>query len=174
MRIIAGNLKNKSIKSPGGTKTHPMSEKIRGAIFNALGDIEGLSVLDAYSGSGALSLEAVSRGAAKVVAIDIDKNATDIVNFNVVNLDSKEKIQVTKANIKSWLSNNQEVKFDLILADPPFDGIDPTAIDQLGKHLSPGGILCLNWPGHTDLPEIDKVSVISTKKYGDAQLGFYK
>jgi 16S rRNA (guanine966-N2)-methyltransferase len=59
MRIIAGELKGRNIQEPYGHRTHPMSEKVRGAVFNALGDIEGLAVLDAFAGTGALSFEAV-------------------------------------------------------------------------------------------------------------------
>ena len=64
MRIIAGSLGGRVFKAPSGHRTHPMSEKIRGAIFNALGDISDLTVLDAFTGSGALCFEAVSRGVA--------------------------------------------------------------------------------------------------------------
>lgn len=63
LRVISGSLGGRLINSPPGNKTHPMSEKMRGAIFNILGNIEGLDVLDAYSGSGAIALEAISRKA---------------------------------------------------------------------------------------------------------------
>jgi 16S rRNA (guanine966-N2)-methyltransferase len=69
MRVVAGSLKGRIFNEPSGHQTHPMSEKVRGALFNALGDIEGLSVLDAFAGSGALSFEAVSRGAKSVVRL---------------------------------------------------------------------------------------------------------
>ena len=70
MRIISGVLGGRVFKAPNGNKTHPMSEKIRGAMFNSLGDISGLTVLDAFSGSGAVAIEAFSRGAEHVVAVD--------------------------------------------------------------------------------------------------------
>jgi 16S rRNA (guanine966-N2)-methyltransferase len=72
VRIIAGSLKGRTFSEPHGHRTHPMSEKVRGALFNALGDIEGLTFLDAFAGSGALSFEAASRGAKSVIAIDKD------------------------------------------------------------------------------------------------------
>jgi 16S rRNA (guanine966-N2)-methyltransferase len=75
MRVIAGFLGGRNFDSPGGHRTHPMSDKVRGAVFGVLGDIKGLSVLDAFAGSGALSIEAVSRGAKYAVAIDVDKRA---------------------------------------------------------------------------------------------------
>ena len=70
MRIIAGDLKGREFKSPRGRTTRPMSEKTRGALFNTLGDIEGLSVLDGFAGSGALVFEAISRGAVSALAIE--------------------------------------------------------------------------------------------------------
>ena len=72
MRIIAGYLGGRQFNSPRSNRTHPMSDKARGGLFNALGDISGLTVLDAFAGSGALSFEAISRGAESVIAVDID------------------------------------------------------------------------------------------------------
>ena len=70
MRVIAGRLRGRQFKSPPGRRSHPMSEKMRGALFNVLGDIEGLTLLDAFSGSGAISFEAISRGARSVQAVE--------------------------------------------------------------------------------------------------------
>ena len=72
MRVIAGRLGGRNFDSPKTQRTHPMSDKVRGALFNALGDLGGLTVLDAFAGSGACSLEAASRGATEVLAIDIN------------------------------------------------------------------------------------------------------
>jgi 16S rRNA (guanine966-N2)-methyltransferase len=83
MRIIAGRLGGRHFASPQGRRTHPMSDKMRGALFNALGDIDGLSVLDAFAGSGALAFEAVSRGAGHAVAIDVDKSAQRAIAENI-------------------------------------------------------------------------------------------
>jgi len=71
VRIIAGYLSGRQFNSPRSNRTHPMSDKARGGLFNSLGDISGLSLLDAFAGSGALSFEAISRGTASSVAVDI-------------------------------------------------------------------------------------------------------
>ncbi|MGD0284569.1 MAG: RsmD family RNA methyltransferase, partial [Candidatus Saccharimonadales bacterium] len=83
LRIIAGEFKNQKYLSPGTAATHPMSEKLRSALFNILGDIEGLNVLDAYSGSGGIGLEAISRGAAAVTLIDSDIAAQKVAANNI-------------------------------------------------------------------------------------------
>ena len=86
MRIVSGQLKGQQFQSPHGHRTHPMAEKVRGALFNILGDIEGLTFLDAFAGSGALAFEAASRAAASVTAIDKDSSAHQIIEHNLKDL----------------------------------------------------------------------------------------
>ncbi|HKX24038.1 MAG TPA: RsmD family RNA methyltransferase, partial [Candidatus Saccharimonadales bacterium] len=83
MRVIAGELGGRFFAGPDSTATHPMAERVRGAMFNALGDIEGLTVLDAFAGSGALAFEAISRGAKSVVVVERDKRAQRIIAENI-------------------------------------------------------------------------------------------
>ena len=85
-----------------------MSDKVRGALFNALGDVNGLTVLDAFAGSGALSLEAVSRGARSVVAVDIDSEAFKTIVSNVETLGIEDRVTVLRKNISGWARNNQQ------------------------------------------------------------------
>jgi len=124
-----------------------MSDKARGALFNALGDIHGLSILDSFAGSGALSLEAVSRGAGKVLAIDIDVEAVKTIAKNVQALKLEDIITVRRKNISGWSRNNQNLQFDIVLADPPYDDIRPDVLDRLTVHVKPGGLLVISWPG---------------------------
>src|SRR3982751_244511 len=102
MRIIAGELKGREFRSPHGHKTHPMSDKVRGALFNVLGDIEGLTFLDAFAGSGALAFEAASRGAKSVVAVDNDSSAHKIIGQNIKDLRLEKIVKVTRANTGGW------------------------------------------------------------------------
>ena len=83
MRVVSGSLGGRLFDSPRTHRTHPMSEKARGALFNTLGDIHGLRILDAYAGSGAITIEAESRGAQHVTAIDIDVEAIRTIASNV-------------------------------------------------------------------------------------------
>src|SRR6185369_4075488 len=102
----------------------------RGALFNALGDLGGLHVLDAFAGSGACSIEAVSRGAASVLAIDIDPEAVKTIAENVRKLDLEDVITVRRKNISGWSRNNQDKKFDVVLADPPYTDIRPDVLER--------------------------------------------
>lgn len=174
MRIIAGHLKGREFKTPHGHKTHPMSDKVRGALFNVLGDIEGLTFLDAFAGSGALAFEAASRGAKLITAIDKDSSAHKTLEQNVKQLGIK-CIKVTKANIGGWSLHNMQKQFDIVLLDPPYDEIKTNLLQKLIKrHLKPGGLTVLSYPGNTKPPEFENSEVAVDKNYGDAQLVFYR
>jgi 16S rRNA (guanine966-N2)-methyltransferase len=160
--------------SPQGHRTHPMSERVRGGLFNALGDIDNLTVLDAFAGSGALAFEAISRGAASALAIEIDKRAQDAIARNIRTLGLSKQIKLVRANCSSWSDNNAETQFDIVLSAPPYDDLQPSVVQKLVKHTKPGGLYVLDWPGKQALPELEDLELLTAKDYGDAQLAFYR
>ncbi|HEX5456274.1 MAG TPA: RsmD family RNA methyltransferase [Candidatus Saccharimonadales bacterium] len=174
MRIIAGSLGGRQFDAPKGRRTHPMSEKARGGLFSALGDIEGLSILDAFGGSGAISFEAVSRGAKHAIAIDIDKNAVNTIAGNAKKLDIKDKIKAIRANSSGWSDNNPDARFGIIICDPPFEQIKINIIQKLAGHLADNGIFIANIPGSLEPFELQLLEIVKTKNYGDTTLVFYK
>lgn len=175
MRIIAGSLKGQQFSSPHGHKTHPMSDKIRGALFNVLGDIDGLTFLDAFAGSGALAFEAASRGAKSVVAVDKDSSAHKTIEQNVKSLHLQKIVHVIKANTGGWSIHNMEKKFDIVLLDPSYQDVPDPLLDRLVKrHIKNGGLAVLSYPGYMEPPLFDKTQIVANKNYGDAQLVFYR
>lgn len=174
MRIIAGRLGGRLFDSPSGHRTHPMSDKARGALFNVLGDIEGLTVLDAFAGSGALSFEAISRGAAHALATEIDKPAQRIIEQNVQALGLKEHVKLVKASAGAWLQTNPDATFDLVLCDPPYDDLQPNLLSRLAERVGTSGLFVLSWPGNLDPPEFTNLSQVEQRSYGDIQLIFYR
>lgn len=174
MRVIAGRLGGRNFLSPHTHRTHPMSDKVRGALFNALGDLDGLAVLDAYAGSGACSIEAVSRGAVRVLAIDIDPEAVKTIAENVKSLDLSREIRVKRANVSGWSRNHQAEQFDIVVADPPYDDVRPDVLERLTVHVRPGGLFVLSWPGSEPVREFAGLQIAAHKLYGDAQLVFYR
>jgi 16S rRNA (guanine966-N2)-methyltransferase len=175
MRIIAGELKGREFKSPHGHRTHPMSDKMRGALFNALGDIEGLSFLDVFAGSGALAFEAASRGAATVYAIDKDSAAHNVLDNNVKDLKLGKKVHVSRANAAGWSIHNMERRFDILLLDPPYEDLQLNLLQKLIKrHVKPDGLAVLSFPGKQTAPQFDKAMPVHNKHYGDSQLVFYR
>jgi len=150
-----------------------MSDKLRGAIFNILGDINGLSVLDAFSGSGALAFEAVSRGASRVIAIDSDRQAQQTIAANIKSLNMSEKVKLIKASVNAWLTTSDEM-FDIILADPPYDDLQIPLLVRLTARVKNGSLLVLSWPGNVEIPVLDSLTLVSCKGYGDARLVFFR
>lgn len=166
-------MRGQQFKSPPGHRSHPMSEKMRGALFNALGDIDGLRVLDAYAGSGALSYEAISRGAAAVTAVEKSVLAYRTIKRNIEAL-SMDSIHATRANVSTWSDNQVDTVFDIVLADPPYNDIRPDILAKLTRHLKPSGVFVVSWPGSEEPVHFSGVEMIKHLKHGDSSLVFYK
>lgn len=174
MRIISGLLKGRQFATPHGHVTHPMGDKVKGALFNMLGDITGLTVLDPYGGSGALSFEAISRGAKYVEIIELDKNAQRTVAENIGSLGIADRIKLTPGNCIRWSQRYPEKMFDLVLADPPYDSVLIGTIEKLARHVKNGGILVLSWPKHVEVTDMDGFEIIKSSLYANARLVFYR
>jgi len=173
IRIIAGQFGSRLIDTPAKASIHPMSERMRGALFNSLGDISGKSLLDAFAGSGAVGLEAVSRGARVVTLIEQDRQANAIIrqNINLLKIKSAKLIQ---ANVFGWAERNGE-KFDIIVADPPYERVDAKkVVDKLKNHLNTNGIMILSHTGRAEPPIVDGVVVVETRSYANGTLTFYR
>lgn len=175
MRIVAGSLKGRQFFEPQGRGTHPMAERVRGALFNVLGDLDGLSVLDAFAGSGALSFEAASHGAKNVIAIEKDRAAHSVIDRNIHELGVGRIVKAIRANAGGWSIHNMEKKFDVVLLAPPYDDLQKNLLDTLvRRHVKPGGLMVLDWPGKQEAPEFEQLKQAAAKNYGDAQLVFYR
>lgn len=175
MRIISGSLKGRNFNSVPGHRTHPMGERIRGALFNALGDIEGLTVLDAYAGTGAISIEAISRGAEHATAIELDSTAYRTVRENIQLLGLTDKISATRAAVKGWSRRHQNQHFDIVILDPPYNEFDPKELLNLRKHVKKGGLIVLSLPPKTGFQYGESnQELLLHKTYGDAELYFYR
>jgi 16S rRNA (guanine966-N2)-methyltransferase len=114
VRIVAGRYKGRTLYAPRGSAVRPTSDKIRGAIFNVLGDIEGLRVLDLFAGTGALGIEALSRGVADATFVDTDP-APAQRNLDAIGVASK----VQRVDALRFLANTI-ARFDLVFLDPPY------------------------------------------------------
>ncbi len=174
MRVIAGRLSGRNYEAPKGHRTHPMSEKMRGAIFGSLGDIEGLRVFDPFSGSGALAIEAVSRGASSAVVIEVDPRAYNVIKSNIVKLGIEDQVKVVKAYAGAWSTRHQIEKFDVVLLDPPYDVVPYRDLKRMARHVAESGVLVLSWPGKADWYPFEGLELVQSKQYGDSALHFYQ
>jgi 16S rRNA (guanine966-N2)-methyltransferase len=174
MRIVAGDLKGRVLADPKSHRTHPMSEKIRGALFNVLGELSGLTVLDAFTGSGAVAIEAISRGAAHVMAIDLDIDAYKCAAGNVTALKLNDKITVLRTNAKSWSNGNLDKLYDIVIADPPFDVVNDALLEKIARHTKSDGLFVISIPSDYIARKNPHFTELLKKEYGDATLVFYK
>lgn len=176
MRVISGKLKGLQLASPKSPQTRPMSDRMRSALFNTLGDIADLTVLDAFAGSGAVAIEAVSRGAGSVVAVERDKKVARILESNITRITAVVSIQAAQANISSWLtSQDDSVRFDVIIADPPYDDTQLSRIHQLIRYVKPGGLLVLSWPTNdSEAPVFENAEQLKRDSYAGGSLIYYR
>ena len=184
MRIISGKFKGKSINDNKVAGTHPMSEKLRGAIFNALGDIEGLRLLDGCAGTGMVGFEALSRGAGEVDAVEKDdkafadmiRNSQEVIGKNYPNY------RAYHSGIRQFLKKDHILPYDIMVFDPPYDLLAYDKInivqsdhfDGITKRLKDTGIVIFSLPAGIDSPRLPNLETIRQKTYGVAQLIFYK
>jgi 16S rRNA (guanine966-N2)-methyltransferase len=179
MRIIAGNLRGQRLYAPKGRKTRPTSDRVREAIFNILGEISEIKVLDLFAGSGALSLEALSRGAQKAVLVDNSSEAKDIILKNAANLHLTEKIKLINLPVERGIKKLAGTEsFDIIFADPPYSIEVDQAENLIYKIrdlslLSKEGIIIFEISSKKDLKKMP-FKIINEKKYGDTKVYFLK
>ena len=174
LRIIAGRLGGRTIESPDSALTHPMSERVRGALFNSLGDLSGQMVLDPFAGSGAIGLEAVSRGATAATLIERDRKAQAIIAENIERLGLIGRATLVRANCRAWAETSVGPPFDLIVCDPPYNDIKVTTLELLVGHLKSNGLMVLSHPGRESAPTVNGVVVVDKRSYGDAALAIYR
>jgi 16S rRNA (guanine966-N2)-methyltransferase len=174
VRIIAGEFGGRVIEGSGTDRTHPMSERIRNALFNKVADeLDGAVVLDAFAGSGAIGLEALSRGASRVVFVEKDHIAAKIIENNILKLKVGSRTQLVKAPVAGWSERADEL-FDVIFADPPYHDPQLSTVSRLFKLLKPNGLMVLSYPGIGEVPTETGVVVVDNRSYGNAALAFYR
>ncbi len=174
VRIIAGIFGGRKIDAPKGKRTHPMGERVRGALFNSLGDLSGKTVLDAFAGTGALGIEAISRGALQAVFIEKDRLAQKILANNLSALGLGDQTKLIRASVSSWQSTYQGERFDLILADPPYYHEQFSTVEKLFDLLKPGGVMVLSHSGRGGVSTKPGVVVVDNRSYGNATLTYYR
>jgi 16S rRNA (guanine966-N2)-methyltransferase len=181
MRIVAGELGGRRLVAPRGWRVRPTSDRVREAIFSALGDIDGARVLDLYCGTGALAIEAISRGAAQATLVDRDIRAA-LGNIRLLKLN--DRVDLVRADIVPWLAshtpNNEpratsnEFSFDLIFLDPPYklaDRLGPELDPHLPSHLAAGGRVIVESSARRPLSL--SLPLLRERRYGGTQVTFH-
>ena len=181
MRVTGGEARGRPLRAPRGRRTRPTSDRVREALFSILGsrlgDLSSAEVLDLYAGSGALGLEALSRGAAAAVFVDSGQGCARIIKANAATLGYTDRCQVLTMDAlrATRLLQKQGRAFDLLLADPPYDldtGALLPAVVQ-GDLLRAGGLLVMEHCKGAPPDETAGLALQLNKQYGDTGLSIY-
>lgn len=178
MRVIAGRYGGRRLTAPRGRTTRPTSDRVREALFAMLGDVEGARVLDLFAGTGALGIEALSRGAGRAVFVEPDRSAIEAIETNIAALGlDGEQAQVRREHADEALERARKRKetYDLILIDPPYG----QAL-QLGPRLSAAlaGVLASRARVVTEsdrrMPLRLGLAVEKQRRYADTTIAIYR
>lgn len=180
MRIVGGLYRSRKLKVPPGNTTRPTTDRVREAIFSALGDTsQNAIVLDLFAGSGAQGLESLSRGAKEVHFVDKSSAAVSVIKNNVKALDLNSNCYVYGANGLVMLKKfqKQSILFDLVFLDPPYNSnLLQQSLDFLNKNqlISTHGVVVAEQPSSDSTISHENFETIFSRRYGDTQVTFLR
>ncbi len=175
MRIIAGTHRGRRIAAPRGEATRPTGDRVREALFNLIGPVDDAAVLDLYAGSGALGLEALSRGARRCVFVETDGEACRVIRQNLEALGLTGAL-VLQRDAAAVLRAEQaaERRYELVLLDPPYGSwatLEPVLAPLLAGTVAEGGLVVVETDAQTE-PAVP-LDLVTTRRYGSARLSLF-
>lgn len=176
MRVITGSAKGRRLKTLPGIDVRPTTDGVKEAIFSIVQfEVEGAVVLDLFAGSGQLGIEALSRGAAKVVFVDNSAESIKVVKDNLQHTNLEENAVVINTANNAFLRSTRE-KFDIAILDPPYNhNLIQKSMPQLVEKMAEGGIIICEHEKETVLPEsFGDFSVSKVYRHGRATLTAYR
>jgi 16S rRNA (guanine966-N2)-methyltransferase len=172
VRIVAGSRKGARIFAPKGTGTRPTSDRVREAVFNLIGPVEDAAILDLFAGSGAMGLEALSRGAASAVFVESDRAACRTIERNLAKLGLTGATVLCRDALQALAAESST--YDLVLCDPPYGFADyPRLAGYLKRVLAPNGLLVYETAAK-EQPELEGLTVRTSRTYGSARLTLFE
>lgn len=176
MRIISGIRRGHKLCSFDGDDVRPTTDRVKESIFNLIQTyVPDAVCLDMFAGSGALSLEALSRGAAYAVCVDKDKRSVDIIRKNITSLDFGEICETVNMSCLDYAAETDR-KFDIIFLDPPYNkGLIEPVLDAISKYgiLNSGGIIVLESDSTDFNSETADFTILKQRKYGRTVITVY-
>ncbi|MGQ0736536.1 MAG: 16S rRNA (guanine(966)-N(2))-methyltransferase RsmD [Acidobacteriota bacterium] len=176
MRIISGASRGRRLKPPDWTGLRPTSDKLRETLFNVVAPrVADARVLDLFAGTGALGLEALSRGAAQAVFIDHDRRAVALVAENAARCGVGERCVIIRATVERALEQaSARGPFDLIFVDPPYEFDAVSTVTAAARALARGGLLVLEHTARRSAPQVDTARAVRTIRSGDSALTLFE
>ncbi|MEJ7732811.1 MAG: 16S rRNA (guanine(966)-N(2))-methyltransferase RsmD [Polyangiaceae bacterium] len=179
MRVIAGALGGRRLLAPRGRETRPTSDRVREALFSALADVSGAAVLDLYAGTGALGIEALSRGAARAVFVERDRAALAVLRENLQALGLEPRAAVVAQTVeRSLVEVSRRGPYQLLLVDPPYADVT-AAVELVGELVARGAIdgagrVVVEHASRDAPPRHAALEVQDTRRYGDTSVSRYR
>ena len=183
MRIVGGKFKGRSLASPAGQRTRPTSDRVRESIFNILAHgvegftLEGARTLDLFAGTGALGLEAISRGARFCQFVDESAEARGLIGRNADSLGVIGQCKIWRRDATKLGPCAPQTPFDLVFIDPPYGkGMGEKALASLveGGWLTPGAVAVLEEAEKAAVGNVPNLRLLDQRTYGDTQVRFYR
>jgi 16S rRNA (guanine966-N2)-methyltransferase len=181
MRIVAGKYGGRRLAAPKGMGTRPTADRVREALFSILFDVGGLSVLDLFAGTGAIGLEAISRGAKRATFVESERTVLAVLEKNIASLEvPKADHAIVKLPVEAALAKlaKDAARFDLIFADPPYREaarLLPGVLAGSASILASGGRIVLELSSKGTPPEAPLgLQFNRSKRYGETALAFYE
>jgi 16S rRNA (guanine(966)-N(2))-methyltransferase RsmD len=179
MRVISGKAKGRRLTAPPTLKVRPVTDKVKEALFNILGEIEGIRALDLFAGSGSVGIEALSRGALSCCFVESDRRTASFLKKNLISCRLEEAGHVLTMTVPSALRllSKKREKFDLVFVDPPYDRdfVNPTlkALEESDLLSKEGWIVVEHSP--REMPEAhERLEIFDQRRYGQTWISFLK
>lgn len=178
MRIVAGSLRGR-VLAPPAAGVRPTSDRVREALFARLGNLAGLCVLDLFAGTGAVGIEALSRGAERLVSVDRSRRSMSVIRKNLDSLQLESQVQTLCCPALGALRRlaQRGNRFDLVFLDPPYEDTDcvPEILARLldVDLLNPGAVVVVEGPKRHSLPPIAGYEVEGRRPYGDTVITWF-
>lgn len=175
MRIIAGEMRGRRLKTVSGMDTRPTADKVKGAIFNVLQKkIEGARVLDLFAGTGNLAIEALSRGAKEVILVEKAYSAQKVIQENLIMI-GEAQAKLFKMDAFEFLKRYPDERFDLIFLDPPYrQELVSKTLSVLSKpcRLTLSGVIVAEMSSEEELEIFEPFEIRKTSEYGDTKIWY--
>jgi len=181
MRITSGEFRGRPLSVPPGDDVRPTQDRVREALFSILGDcVRGAVFLDLFAGSGAVGLEAISRGAARAVFVEREQRPIAFLSSNIERLKASSRCEIHRSDVLAWLSSPVRVGFDIVFADPPYAlGDEGVYVDLLrlladGDRLRPGALFVAEMTSRRVCEESPAWELLRDRVYGQSRLAVYR
>lgn len=173
MRVVAGRYKGRRLHAPPGRATRPTADRVRGSLFQLLGSLDGMRVLDLFAGSGALAIEALSRGAAHAVLVDSDPRALAVARRNLELVEGSGELhrRDAVAFLRDWTGD----PFDLVLLDPPYSSggrLAGSLAEHLPHVLTDSARIVTESDKRAPLPL--ELPLVDERVYGDTRIAIHR